>query len=177
MCGGACALAGEAPVDREEMKAIAFDAYQYAYPLVSMDVTIGALAGLDCNLSEDAFYPNLPADADGKPLTGEHRYLLRFENGRLPPAQAFWSLTMYDDQGFQAPSPIDHFAIGDRDKLTFGVDGPLELYLQHEAPEGEKQSNWLPAPTGPFQVMMRIYSPTPLAVRKGLDLPVIQKLS
>jgi hypothetical protein len=61
---------------------------------------------------------------------------------------AFWSVTMYDAEGFQAANPIDRFAIGDRDQLTYNADGSLNLYLQHDSPGADKESNWLPAPRG-----------------------------
>jgi hypothetical protein len=71
--------------------------------------------------------------------------VLHFHKGKLPPADAFWSITMYDEQGFQVSNPIDRFAIGDRDKLTFNADGSLDLYLQSDSPGKDKESNWLPA--------------------------------
>ncbi|MBZ2196788.1 DUF1254 domain-containing protein [Occultella gossypii] len=136
-----------------------------------------AMAGLGCNLPEDALYPGTATDADGGQLTGDRRYVLRFEAGQLPPADAFWSLTMYDEAGFQVPNPINRFAIGDRDALQFDVDGSLELYLQQESPGPGRESNWLPSPAGPFQPMLRIYSPKPEALRRGIALPPIQLTS
>src|SRR5262245_55964875 len=68
---------------------------------------------------------------------------------------------MYDEQGFQVSNPIDRFAIGDRDKLTFNADGSLDLYIQSDSPGKDKESNWLPAPkAAPFAATMRIYAPT-----------------
>jgi hypothetical protein len=135
-----------------------------------------AMAGLGANLPEDAIYPNAFVDADGNPTSGEHAYVLRFEKGKLPAANAFWSLTMYDKDGFQVPNPINRFAIGDRDKLAFNADGSLDIYIQHESPGQDKESNWLPAPKSPFQVMMRMYSPKPEALRDGPGLPPIKKV-
>jgi Protein of unknown function (DUF1214) len=94
----------------------------------------GRARGLGCNLSEDALYPGTATDADGGLLTGERRHVLRFEPGRLPPANAFWSLTMYDEQGFQVPNPIDGFALGDRDPMNYNADGSLDIYLQTTTP-------------------------------------------
>lgn len=135
-----------------------------------------AMAGLGCNLPEDALYPGTATDGAGEQLTGAHRYVLEFPPGQLPPAQAFWSLTMYDEDGFQVPNPIDRFAIGDRDALQYDADGSLRLYIQHERPELDREGNWLPAPTGPFQPMLRIYSPRAQAVRHGLTLPPVRRL-
>ncbi|PJJ63862.1 uncharacterized protein DUF1214 [Compostimonas suwonensis] len=136
-----------------------------------------AMAGLGCNLPEDALYPGTAVDGTGELLTGAHKYVLRFEAGELPQADAFWSLTMYDAAGFQVPNPIDRFAIGDRDDLRFGEDGSLELYIQTDTPGPERESNWLPTPAVVFQPMLRIYSPKPEALRRGITLPAIQRVA
>lgn len=120
-----------------------------------------ALGGLGCNLPEDAVYPTAFVDGEGQPLSGANQYVLHFEQGKTPPANAFWSITMYDKEGFQVPNPIDRFAIGDRDSLTFNPDGSLDIYVQAESPGKDKESNWLPAPKGLFEPTMRLYSPRP----------------
>ena len=107
---------------------------------------IVAMAGLGANPPEDAVYPLNIADVDGRPLTGDHDYLLHFDKGKLPPVGAFWSVTMYDADGFQAANPLDRFAIGDRDDLAYNDDGSLDLYLQHRSPGPDREANWLPAP-------------------------------
>jgi hypothetical protein len=123
---------------------------------------IVALGGLGANLPEDAIYPTAFVNGAGEPLTGANKYVLHFDKGKLPPAEAFWSITMYDKDGFQVPNAISRFAIGDRDKLTFNPDGSLDIYVQAESPGADKESNWLPAPKdAPFQPTMRIYSPRP----------------
>jgi hypothetical protein len=118
-----------------------------------------ALVGLGANPPEDAVYPLLVADADGEPVTGEHDYVLHFNADTLPPVAAFWSVTMYDGEGYQVANEIDRFAIGDRDKLTYNADGSLDLYLQHTNPGPERVANWLPAPRGTLGVTMRLYAP------------------
>jgi hypothetical protein len=121
---------------------------------------IVALMGLGCNQPDDAIYPINLADADGKPLVGEQNYILHFDKEELPPVNAFWSVTMYDEAGFQVANPINRFAIGDRDELKYNADGSLDLYLQHESPGSDKESNWLPSPaTGTLGVTMRLYAP------------------
>lgn len=135
-----------------------------------------AMAGLGANLPQDAVYANAFVDANGNPTTGEHTYILHFDQGKLPPANAFWSLTLYDTEGFQVPNPINRFAIGDRDPLKFNRDGSLDLFIQHESPSKDKESNWLPAPAGPFQVMLRIYSPQDEVLRGEYPFPPIKKV-
>lgn len=118
-----------------------------------------ALIGLGANPPEDAVYPILLADADGAPLSGENDYVLHFDADALPPVDAFWSVTMYDAQGYQSANELNRFAIGDRDDLTFNPDGSLDLFLQHGNPGAEKVANWLPAPLGALGVTMRLYAP------------------
>ena len=77
-----------------------------------------AMVGLGANLPEDAIYPIAQTSGDGRALTGQNRYLLRFPSGQAPPVGAFWSLTLYDAQGFQVANPINRFAIGDRDSSS-----------------------------------------------------------
>lgn len=120
-----------------------------------------ALTGLGANQVEDAVYPLNLTDSQGRPLDGDHSYVLHFGPGELPPAAAFWSVTMYDAEGFQAPNPISRFAIGDRDALVYGADGSLDLVLQHTSPGAGYEANWLPAPRGPLGVTMRLYAPAP----------------
>lgn len=136
-----------------------------------------ALGGLGCNLPEDALYPGTATDEAGDLLTGQRRYALRFAADELPPADAFWSLTMYDAEGFQVPNPLNRFAIGDRDRLVYREDGSLEILIQHESPGIEWESNWLPAPEGEFQPMLRIYSPKPEALRHGVTLPSVKRIA
>ncbi|MCU1715684.1 DUF1254 domain-containing protein [Pseudomonas sp. 5P_3.1_Bac2] len=135
-----------------------------------------ALAGLGANLAEDAIYPNGFADADGKPYSGQNNYVLRFEADQLPPAEAFWSLTMYDPQGFQVRNPINRFAIGSYDKLKYGADGSLELYLQQHNPGADKASNWLPSPAEGFQLTLRLYSPKASVLKGQWQPPAVHKV-
>jgi hypothetical protein len=118
-----------------------------------------AKIGLGANLVEDAVYPVLFHDADGRPPTGEHDYVLHFGADALPPCDAFWSITMYDDEGFTVPNDIDRYALGDRDPLVYGADGSLDLYIQHHDPGEGRRTNWLPSPTGPLGITMRLYDP------------------
>ena len=121
-----------------------------------------AYAGLGANTIEDAVYPTAFADADGKPFSSESRYILHFNKDQIPPVRAFWSLTMYNEKQLLSANPIDRYAIGDRDKLTFNPDGSLDLYIQRDSPGQDKEANWLPAPkSGPFTMNMRLYWPKP----------------
>jgi hypothetical protein len=117
-----------------------------------------AYSGLGANVPEDAIYPTIHADADGNPLDSAARYVLHFDKGQLPPARAFWSLTIYNERHFFAANPVNRYAIGDRDKLRMNEDGSLDIVIQRERPANV--TNWLPAPlVGPFSLTMRIYWP------------------
>jgi len=135
-----------------------------------------ARLGLGANPPEDAIYPLLQTDADGNALDGANRYRIHFEPGRLPPAGAFWSVTMYDATGYQAANDLHRFAIGDRDDLVFDADGSLDLWIQHERPTDDKVANWLPAPTGELAVTMRIYEPGEELFSGAWVPPPVEKL-
>jgi hypothetical protein len=109
--------------------------------------------------AEDAIYLGCWRDAGGDALDGGRRYTMHFAKGEIPPAQAFWSLSLYDAQGYFASNPLKRFAIGDRDQLKFNADGSLDFYIQHDSPGNDKESNWLPAPPGAFSLALRIYWP------------------
>ncbi|MBD7952218.1 MULTISPECIES: DUF1254 domain-containing protein [Oerskovia] len=134
------------------------------------------LVGLGANPVEDAIYPLLATDADGQALNGDHDYVLHFDADQLPPAAAFWSVTMYDAEGYQVANALDRFAIGDRDDLQYGEDGSLDLYLQHESPRADREANWLPAPRGPLGVTMRLYAPLPEALDGRWVPPVVRRV-
>lgn len=137
---------------------------------------IVAMAGLGANQVEDAIYPINISDAGGKPVSGGNRYVLHFAKDELPPVDAFWSLTMYDAEGFQVDNPLNRFALGDRDPLKFNADGSLDLYIQHEDPGGEKKANWLPAPrTGELGLTLRLYAPRPEVARGRWNPPAVKR--
>lgn len=135
-----------------------------------------AMVGLGANSAEDAVYPILMADGEGKPLDGDNDYVLHFDKDDLPPVHAFWSITMYDAQGFQAANSINRFAIGDRDPLQYNADGSLDLYLQHTSPAPDKEANWLPAPKGPLGITMRLYSPQASVLNGTWAPPAIRQM-
>jgi hypothetical protein len=131
--------------------------------------------GLGANLPEDAIYPLNLADESGKPLDGANKYTIHFEKGATPPVNAFWSLTLYDSDGFQVANVLDRFAVSSWMPFTYNADGSLDLYFQNERPGSGKGANWLPAPKGPFNLTMRLYSPKPDVLTGKWDPPPIKK--
>ncbi len=137
---------------------------------------IVALIGLGANLPEDAVYPLNIGDQDGNPLTGANPYVLRFAKNEIPPANAFWSVTLYDKDGFPTTNELNRNAIGDRDALQFSSDGSLDLYIQHDSPGAGKESNWLPAPAGDFNLAMRVYSPKSEVIDGRWAPPAVRRM-
>ncbi len=133
-------------------------------------------AGLGALPPEEAVYPMAVLGDDGKPLTGASNYVLHFEKDQIPPADAFWSLTMYGEDQFFVANPINRFAIGDRDKLKFNPDGSLDLYIQNASPGADKEANWLPAPTGPFTMNLRLYLPQRRATDGSWTPPPVKRV-
>jgi len=115
--------------------------------------------GLGANRPQDAVYPTSSVDAEGNPYSGANKYVVHFAKGQTPPADAFWSITMYDENYFFVDNALNKYTVSPRNELTYRADGSLDLYIQHESPGKDKESNWLPAPKGKFVLMMRLYWP------------------
>ncbi len=130
---------------------------RYGTDYVSRAIT--ARLALGANPPEDAVYVSNFADRSGQPLIGSMRYRMHFGKDELPPVLAFWSLTAYDKDGYFIANPLNRYAIGDRDPLKFNPDGSLDLYIQGQSPGPDRESNWLPAGDGPFNLTIRLYWP------------------
>jgi len=129
--------------------------------------------GLGANLVEDAIYPLNLGDKNGKPLNGAIKYVLHFDKGATPPAAAFWSVTLYDPDGFQVANPLNRFAVSSWMPFHFNGDGSLDLYFQNQSPGADKEANWLPAPKGPFNLTMRLYAPESAALTGKWNPPPV----
>jgi hypothetical protein len=135
-----------------------------------------AQVGLGANLPEDAIYPLNLADENGMPLDGANKYTIHFDKGATPPVNAFWSLTLYDREGFQVANSLNRFAVSSWMPFKYNPDGSLDLYFQNESPGTDKEVNWLPAPKGPFNLTMRLYSPRSEALTGRWNPPSITKM-
>lgn len=127
----------------------------------------GTVLGIYGNSKQEAMYPAYTVDAEGKPLDGSKAYTIRFAADALPPVQAFWSLTMYGlPESLLVENPLRRYLINSPmlDALARDTDGGLTLYVQHDSPGPERESNWLPAPAGPFFCVLRLYLPGPTAL-------------
>jgi hypothetical protein len=135
-----------------------------------------AQVGLGANLPEDAIYPINLGDETGKPLDGAYRYTLHFDKGDTPPANAFWSVTLYDPEGFQVANDINRFAVSSWMPFKQNPDGSLDLYFQNQSPGKDKEANWLPAPRGEFNLTMRLYAPRSEALTGKWNPPPVARV-
>ncbi|MET4492882.1 hypothetical protein ABIA94_008488 [Bradyrhizobium sp. LA7.1] len=134
--------------------------------------------GLGANRPQDAVYPTSLKDAEGRKYNGANKYVMRFPKGQLPPALGFWSVTMYDADYFFVSNPINRYSISARQNLKSNPDGSTDLYIQKDSPGKDKESNWLPAPSGDFVLMMRLYWPSeknPSIINGSWKIPPVRK--
>jgi hypothetical protein len=115
--------------------------------------------GLGANRPQDAVYPTSETDGTGKPYNGAKKYVMHFDKGQTPPVNAFWSITMYNDEYFFVNNPLNKYTVSPRNNLKSNDDGSVDLYIQHESPGKDKEANWLPAPAERFILMLRMYWP------------------
>ncbi|SED82791.1 DUF1254 domain-containing protein [Bradyrhizobium erythrophlei] len=135
--------------------------------------------GLGANRPQDAVYPTSMKDGEGKKYNGANKYVMRFSEGQLPPAEGFWSLTMYDASYFFVNNPLNRYSISARQNLKSNPDGSTDLYIQKDPPGADKESNWLPAPPGDFILMLRMYWPDesdPSIIDGSWKIPPVKKV-
>jgi hypothetical protein len=140
-----------------------------------------AVLGIYGNSKQEAMYPIYAIDSNKQALdAAQHRYTVRFAPGQLPPVNAFWSLTMYDlPQSLLVANPLNRYLINSPmlPNLKRDADGGLTLYIQNESPGADKESNWLPAPKGPFLMAMRLYWPKAAALEGKWEQPPLQRVA
>jgi hypothetical protein len=132
--------------------------------------------GLGANLPEDAIYPLNLGDQSGRPLDGADKYTLHFDKGAAPPADAFWSVTLYDSEGFQVANALNRFNLASWMPLKSNADGALDLYFQNESPGADREANWLPAPKSAFNLLMRLYAPRSEALTGKWNPPPVMRV-
>jgi len=137
-----------------------------------------ALYGLGANPYYWALYPLNVTDKNGKVPMGDKKYVIHFDKGQIPPVDAFWSVTIYDKDGFPIDNPIDRYALGDRDNMKLNKDGSLDIYIQAKSPGKEKESNWLPS-NGKSEVIslvLRMYGPKQVAIDGEWKPPYLEEV-
>ena len=127
------------------------------------------------NVFEEAAYWTTTRDGSGQVLTGGHRYVLHFPAGKLPPNDAFWSLTPTDVVGYMVNNRANRYSVGGRSHLAQNADGSIDIVLQQMAPSGHEQ-NWLPTPSGKFKLTFRVYLPGPPILDGTYQLPPVVRV-
>jgi hypothetical protein len=139
----------------------------------------GAFLGIYGNSKEEAIYPSYYVDANGEKLNGKNRYILKFPAGQLPPANSFWSLTMYDQPAsLLVANPLNRYLLNSTMLGQFkkDADGGLTFFIQADSPGKNKESNWLPSPKGDFALIMRLYWPKEAALDGSWKQPQVVKI-
>jgi len=136
-----------------------FDTMTGIYGTDYLNRALVTAVGLGANRIQDAVYPMSLKDVDGNAYNGSNKYVMHFAKGQTPPARGFWSLTMYDAQFFFVANPINRYSISPRQNLKANPDGSIDLYIQNQSPGADKETNWLPAPSDKFVLMLRMYWP------------------
>ena len=132
--------------------------------------------GLYANSPDEAIYPTAFVDSQGQNITGIHNYVIHFDKGQTPPVKAFWSVTLYNNKSYLADNPINRYAVSEIG-LKNNTDGSLDIYIQHDNPGKDKESNWLPAPAGDFNLLMRQYVPEEAILNGQYQYPPIKQVS
>jgi hypothetical protein len=129
------------------------------------------------NRPEETKYIYRDDDSDGHPMTGANVYEVTFAKGQVPPVKGFWSLTLYDAEHFFQPNPLNRYSLGTKNKtLKYNADGSLTLYASAKSPGKDKESNWLPAPEGPFSLYLRCYWAEKTILDGTWKPPVVKKV-
>ena len=143
-----------------------------------------AQAAMYMNDKIEAFYPLAFVDGDGNILNAkDNKYILEFSKEEIPQAKYFWSVTMYDKSadgvtGYMVKNSINRYLINSTTEgLKYNEDGGLTIYIQSEKPDGDKFSNWLPAPPDEFYMAMRIYGPEETVMNGTWTPPAITKVN
>lgn len=130
-----------------------------------------ARVGIGGKLAADGIDATARVDASGQKLQGAHSYVIEF--APPPPVHAFWSLTLLDAEGRMVDNVLNRYSLrGDRLRKR---DGALRVYVSLRPPEEDRRTNWLPAPAGPFQLVLRLYEPKQPAIDGTWQPPAIQR--
>jgi hypothetical protein len=139
---------------------------------------LGVLVGIFGNVKKVSVYFAVPKDADGGLFDGSKAsYDIVFTKKQIPPAKDFWSWTMYKlPQRWLVDNPINRYSIGSATAgLKTANDGSITIHVSAKSPGKDKESNWLPAPDGPFWLVLRTYGPGKAIQDGSWKVPPIAK--
>jgi hypothetical protein len=123
---------------------------------------------------QDEVFPTALVDGVGQPLDGSRSYVMHFARKSLPPTRAYWTITAYTPNGELTPERVPHYSIDSHDRVLRNRDGSIDIYVSSKSPGRAYRSNWLPAPPGPFELVMRLYAPQPNATDGNWAPPKIE---
>ena len=95
-------------------------------------------------------------------MNAQNDYVIRLSADEMPPARAFWSVTLYDlKNGFFIPNDHKKYSVGENAGFKLNAEGGIEIHIAAEKPEGVPEENWLPIvrKDEDLDVIMRIYAP------------------
>lgn len=134
--------------------------------------------GLGANEDEEATCPRAFTDDEGNQLNGKNNYVLHFEKAQLPPVEAFWSITMYDQEFYLVPNELNRYALADYTPgLKFNEDDSLDIYIQYCRPPQDRLANWLPAPDEDFNLVLRMYQPAAQVLNGTYEVPGVKRVN
>lgn len=111
--------------------------------------------------ASEALYPPVNT-ADGRAINALHDYVIKMKKADLPPAKAFWSLTLYDTKnGFFVPNEYEKYSVGENAGFRLDAEGGIEIHVAAEKPTGVPPENWLPInrKDEDLDIVLRIYVP------------------
>ncbi|QKN81107.1 DUF1254 domain-containing protein [Scandinavium goeteborgense] len=148
---------------------------RWGYDYITRTAT--AKSNMYVNQPEETRYFFVEVDGKGERLNGDNNYTITFAKGQTPPVNGFWSLTMYDPQHFFAKNDTERYSVGTKNlkNMTYNADGSLTIYVQHDSPGKEKETNWLPAPKSDFEMTIRTYWPKAEVLNKTWTPPVVEQ--
>ena len=142
-----------------------------------MQRAIIAMTGIGANIPQDSVYAPAFLDANERPLVGYNNYIIHFDKGQFPPVNAFWSITVYNDQGYLVKNPMNRYAISPHlGKLNYNIDGSLTIFIGNTSPKKDYIANWLPAPESSFNLILRMYWPKHVVLNGLWKPPAIIRL-
>jgi hypothetical protein len=140
--------------------------------------TAVSISSMYQNSSAETQYNLRQLDSEGKPLDGNNSYTVTFAKGQVPPVRGFWSLTLYNEDKFFFPNPLNRFSLGTKNKaLKYAAAGSLTLYLGAKSPGNENEANWIPAPPGQFALILRLYWPDASVLAGTWQPPDVMQVS
>jgi hypothetical protein len=129
------------------------------------------------NMPTETKYIYTDNDSSGRQLDGRSTYAITFAKGQAPPVKGFWSLTLYDQYHFFQPNPLKRYSLGTKNKdLKYNPNGSLTLYAGATSPGKDRESNWLPAPNGPFSLYIRAYWADPAILDGEWKPPMVNRM-